>query len=891
MGSYYGGCIACDSNGSIYSVGMCQRYGDYPPLFHVASYDVYGNLQWEMYPAAPAGVTPFNTRAATIADGALYILATGLVTSSTTDAQRKVAVVYQISLDGSSVKFNYRGDNAGNIVGSALLVGYGEVYVIAYEEPGGSPFTYLGPNDTKLGTYPANNLVGLEFDETTLGEVSGTTLLPYINAPLDSGSEISVRADYAYAVFDPNGNIQIAANGSNVTGKPASTGFADGIVMSCYHEGITPFQGPVRTRMEGSSNYDLGDNIVGLGINGDNLYVGAKAYIGSRWQFNVEKFNVADNKLAEQYHLTPLRSSGNGQPQSLLVTAAGGIAITGNYTSPPTYATFLLSDTGTALKQKWAETALSWPGNYQVGATSLASDAEGFLYCLYGNSAGAPLIYKYDSSGDVIWSKAVTEGPGLIWNSPNPATDNDYFDSNLVVDPFGNIDTCLTSQSPVEGNNQRSPIPQMWTIQLMNGVVAAGASYYISNEALLNVAADNGLLRHSYYTQGAVCSVVSPPSHGYLSLGGDGSFFYVPDSTFAGVDEFTYSATKSSLAEDIPVTSDPATVNIYIEPAVATLSVPQAIVGHSKATVTERGVVALASAVPSGGSSVTVQLTAATLPSYPSYTIPAIPAATLAAGTQSAGFQLTIPSITNGSIVKVTATSSIVPYAGADPITNTVSSLVTVFPDISSTDPIDFGSTSVKAGLQNAQAVVNLAGETVAPVNTQLFTSNHSALYFQDYNVTIPNGASSASISYSTGTVTSATTVTVTVQEVDTTTKYSKAVTVEPAAPEDFARDLSNIETLDSLDTDQSCGSNPADGGDILAGRARGIIKQRIVEPGTVQYFATHRQIASGVSAERAMEMKGVFRKAHPPNAICGGPRMIRVRAYPIGVAHIGRVA
>src|SRR5262249_42882051 len=73
-------------------------------------------------------------------------------------------------------------------------------------------------------------------------------------------------------------------------------------------------------------------------------------------------------------------------------------------------------------------------------------------------------------------------------------------------------------------------------------------------------------------------AVVTPPSHGTLSLAADGSFLYTPDADFHGTDTFTYRA------NDGHADSNLATVTISVTPVNdAPNATPQTV------TVTEDG--------------------------------------------------------------------------------------------------------------------------------------------------------------------------------------------------------------------------------------------------------------------------------------------------------------
>jgi len=69
----------------------------------------------------------------------------------------------------------------------------------------------------------------------------------------------------------------------------------------------------------------------------------------------------------------------------------------------------------------------------------------------------------------------------------------------------------------------------------------------------------SGVLANDVGT-GLAATVVTSPTHGTLTLAGDGSYTYVPDAGFSGVDTFTYTATGGG------GTSAPATVTLTVTP-------------------------------------------------------------------------------------------------------------------------------------------------------------------------------------------------------------------------------------------------------------------------------------------------------------------------------------
>ena len=95
----------------------------------------------------------------------------------------------------------------------------------------------------------------------------------------------------------------------------------------------------------------------------------------------------------------------------------------------------------------------------------------------------------------------------------------------------------------------------------MPGIYVANTDdYQVNMNALNQVSAVDGVLCNDLLIENdpAVVSVVSPPKHGFLSLATDGSFVYVPDVDFVGVDTFTYRAANAYQS------SEPATVSLTV---------------------------------------------------------------------------------------------------------------------------------------------------------------------------------------------------------------------------------------------------------------------------------------------------------------------------------------
>lgn len=83
-------------------------------------------------------------------------------------------------------------------------------------------------------------------------------------------------------------------------------------------------------------------------------------------------------------------------------------------------------------------------------------------------------------------------------------------------------------------------------------VIAAGDAYSVGHDKSLTVAVP-GLLANdwSYQNLPLTAVLVTSPTHGVLTLNGNGSFVYMPDSGYVGADSFTYRATNGTQQSSI----------------------------------------------------------------------------------------------------------------------------------------------------------------------------------------------------------------------------------------------------------------------------------------------------------------------------------------------------
>lgn len=88
--------------------------------------------------------------------------------------------------------------------------------------------------------------------------------------------------------------------------------------------------------------------------------------------------------------------------------------------------------------------------------------------------------------------------------------------------------------------------------------ISLADQYTVNEDSSLEVAAAQGVLRNDSDADGdpLTAELVAGPQHGQLTLNADGSFRYVPDANFVGVDGFTYAGTDHRAGNVATVTLD-----------------------------------------------------------------------------------------------------------------------------------------------------------------------------------------------------------------------------------------------------------------------------------------------------------------------------------------------
>jgi VCBS repeat-containing protein len=240
-------------------------------------------------------------------------------------------------------------------------------------------------------------------------------------------------------------------------------------------------------------------------------------------------------------------------------TSHGSLTLNSNgsfsYTPSPGF-------TGTDSFTYWAYDGTSMSSStatVTLSVTDTAPTASSDAYTLHGSSlmVSAPGVLANDSDpdGDTLSAVLVSNASyGFVSLNSNGSfsympgsgftgTDSFTYKANDGALDSSTVTVTITGHAPVAGNDS-------YTLQGSSLSISAGAGVLANDSD-----ADGDPL---------YASLVSGPSHGWLSLSMDGSFTYTPTSGFTGSDSFTYKAT------DMGLTSGTATVTITGHAPVAT---------------------------------------------------------------------------------------------------------------------------------------------------------------------------------------------------------------------------------------------------------------------------------------------------------------------------------
>jgi VCBS repeat-containing protein len=252
----------------------------------------------------------------------------------------------------------------------------------------------------------------------------------------------------------------------------------------------------------------------------------------------------ADVFLVDGEHLGFADSSPNGQFGGFFVDSALDMSLESSLSN--------IAHTASTLQVRFFASGSNWSGgtNESFGIDNLnvvlTNESPGVIYGVLGNDS--------DPEGDAITAALVTDA------AHGSVTLNADGTFSYTPDPnyFG-VDTFTYIASDAESDGNLATV----TINIAAGPngapVADDDQYAVSEDNVLVIAAD-GVLDNDSDDDGdtLTASLVADASNGNVTLNSDGSFSYVPDAQFNGVDSFTYAA------NDGQINSLPATVSITV---------------------------------------------------------------------------------------------------------------------------------------------------------------------------------------------------------------------------------------------------------------------------------------------------------------------------------------
>ncbi|MEM9657793.1 MAG: Ig-like domain-containing protein, partial [Planctomycetota bacterium] len=178
-------------------------------------------------------------------------------------------------------------------------------------------------------------------------------------------------------------------------------------------------------------------------------------------------------------------------------------------------------------------------------AAVVASDVDGdsLTYELIGGADQA--LFEIDPGSGVLRFKQAPD-----FESPSDADADGVYEAKVQVqDGAGGSDSQEIHVTVVGTNDPPA---------------GAGDAYAVDEDAALGVAADSGVLVNDSDPEGdqLAATLQTGPRHGFLTLQADGSFTYLPQADFHGVDIFSYRATDgASQSPPIIVTVTVAPLN------------------------------------------------------------------------------------------------------------------------------------------------------------------------------------------------------------------------------------------------------------------------------------------------------------------------------------------
>jgi hypothetical protein len=231
----------------------------------------------------------------------------------------------------------------------------------------------------------------------------------------------------------------------------------------------------------------------------------------------------------------------------------------------------------------------SGPGELIVTLANLGFGFNNQVVPLTGTGGGSLVTINFHVltnarlGPSVIDLAADADGPGsLPVTAISDAIDTASADQPYNLIPAPQDNTVLNPSYSITGSD---PVDGIVEITGLNEPpVAANDSYSITERAFasdpsLAPPTSMGVLANDFDPQNIPLTAVllSRPSHGSLTLNGDGSFIYTPNTGYLGPDSFTYQASNGFLSSQV------ATVSLMVT---ARLSIPTNIAGQQGGVVT-----------------------------------------------------------------------------------------------------------------------------------------------------------------------------------------------------------------------------------------------------------------------------------------------------------------
>ncbi|TAN53603.1 MAG: tandem-95 repeat protein, partial [Methylococcaceae bacterium] len=431
-----------------------------------------------------------------------------------------------------------------------------------------------GNNNGTAGSNPTGNVLSNDTDvdtgdSKTVSAISGGTVG---TAKAGTYGSLTLNADgsYSYAVDNANAAVQALKSLSDTltdtftytvqdAGGLTGTASLTVTIQGANDAPVAVADAATAVEAGGVNNATAGSNASGNVLSndtdvdaGDSKIVSAVAggSVGSAkagsygsltlnsdgsYSYTVDNANAAVQALKGGDTLTDTFTYTVRDGGSLTSTATLTITIQGANDAPAA-----LADTATAVEAGGSNnaTAGSNPtGNVLSNDTDVDSGDTKTVSALTGGSVGTAQAGSYGSltlNSDGSYSYTV--------DNANTAVQALKGSGNTLTDTF--------TYTVQDGGGLSSSTTLTITIQGSNDAPAATAdSYGTTEDKLLTVTAAQGVLANDSdpESDGLQAVLVQGPSHGTLTLNGNGSFSYQPEAGYNGTDSFTYQANDGTL--------------------------------------------------------------------------------------------------------------------------------------------------------------------------------------------------------------------------------------------------------------------------------------------------------------------------------------------------------